>query len=194
MELLYLPVRTFQLDLRHGGVECRVVADGVPLIYHTLNQLRAGIKVGKRYEEGRADILFLQNIKYLRGVAVFVALIKGEVHGGHVRVLRRDRPELRIIGLPLFRTEPAVAVRVIGQRGYARVLFLGYAVPHGCGLRYGERIGRGGFPGQSRTFLRRGGFFRKRLAPRGRGFGRGAGRIILYAGAFPCRGHASAGR
>ena len=200
VELLYLPVRTFQLDLRHGGVERRMVADGVALVYHALHQLRAGIKVSKRYKEGRADILFLQYIQYFCGVAVFVALIEGEVHGGQVRILHRYRAELRIIGLLLFRAEPAVPVRIIGQRRDTRVLLLGYAVQHRRGFRDRERIRFGGFL-RRRAFPRFGGFLRRGAFPRfgghacrRRGFRRGTRGNIRRAGAFRSRGHGGIGR
>ena len=53
-----------------------VVAEGVPLRYHTLDERLLALGVVARQKEYRVDVLFLQCVENARGIAVFIALIE----------------------------------------------------------------------------------------------------------------------
>ena len=53
-----------------------VISDLVTLVYHTLYKLRTAFYIIKRHIERCRNLLFLQNIQYFSGTAVFIALVK----------------------------------------------------------------------------------------------------------------------
>ena len=85
-----------------------MVPDSVTLGDHALHKLRIPLAVVVCHEEHRPDVLFFQRIKDIGGLAVFVALVKGQPDTLPVAFPDEQPAQLSVLLLRLYRPQRAV--------------------------------------------------------------------------------------
>ena len=174
VELLNLGVHLLRGDGGEVLVVHAVVAHNMPLVDHALHQLGVGFDIVAGDEEHRLDVLFLEDVEDVSGVAVLISLVKGEVDP---LLIRPD--EVRVVSavllLQLQAGDRAVLLVHIGSRapGDRVGIQLGHRVKVAAHGRIGIGVGVAAVVGG------------RLLCLLGRGFLRRQGGALLLGGALP---------